>query len=64
MNWLKNFFYKNNDIIIVLLILIVAAYVIYDRINLIMDYPEQAASQGPATTIEETAAPDTPEETK
>lgn len=64
MNGLKNFFYKNNDIIIVLLILIVAAFVIYTRVTIIMDYPDRTAVQNPLKTIQELVAPDTPEETK
>ena len=58
MNGLKNFFYRNNDIIIVLLILTAAAYLIYDRVNIIMDYPQQAAAQNQVRTVQETDAPD------
>ncbi len=53
MNGLKDFFYKNNDIIIVLLILVAAAYLIYDRIGLIMDYPAQAAVSTQTQTVQE-----------
>ena len=62
MNGLKNFFYKNNDIIIVLLILIVAAFLIYSRVNLIMDYPEKMAAQNLTETVQETETTGTADE--
>ena len=64
MNGLKNFFYKNNDIIIVLLILIVAAFLIYSRVNLIMDYPEKMAAQNLTETVQETETTGTADETE
>ena len=64
MNGLKNFFYKNNDIIIVLLILIVAAFLIYSRVNLIMDYPEKMAAQNLTETVQETETTGTTDETE
>ena len=36
---MRNFLYKHNDIIIVLMILTAAAYLIYDRVGVIMEYP-------------------------
>ncbi len=35
---MRNFWYKNNDIIIVLMILAAAAWLIYDRVGVIMEY--------------------------
>ena len=64
MNGLKDFFYKNNDIIIVFLILIVAAFLIYTRVGIIMEYPEQAAAQNLTETVQETEAADTAEKTE
>ncbi len=64
MNGLRNFFYKNNDIIIVFLILIVAAFLIYNRVCIIMEYPEKAAAQNLTETVQETEAADTIEETE
>ena len=53
MKKLKDFLYNKNDIIIVLLIVAVAAFIIYTRIGVIMDYPEKLAKEAAAT---ETAA--------
>lgn len=64
MNGLKNFFYKNNDIIIVFLILIVAAFLIYTRVGLIMDYPQKAAAQNLTETVQGTESTDTTEVTE
>lgn len=61
---MRNFIYKYNDIIIVLLILVVAAFLIYSRVTIIMDYPEKIAAQNPAQTVQETEADETTEETK
>lgn len=49
MRKIKDFFYDKNDIIIVLIILAAAAFIIYTRINVIMDYPEQLAREAAAT---------------
>ncbi|MDO4869424.1 MAG: hypothetical protein Q4A65_03955 [Bacillota bacterium] len=43
MNHIKDFFYNKSDVIIVLIILIAAGLLIYNRIGIIMDYPQQAA---------------------
>ena len=53
---MRDFFYKKNDIIIVLIILILAGFLIYNRINVILDYPAQLAQQQAqaAQEIEET----------
>jgi len=61
---MRNFIYKYNDIIIVLLILVVAAFLIYSRVTIIMDYPEKIAAQNPTQTVQETEADETTEETK
>ena len=42
---MRDFFYKKNDIIIVLIILILAGFLIYNRINVILDYPAKLAEQ-------------------
>lgn len=39
MKKIKDFFYDKSDIIIVLLIVAAAAFLIYNRIDAIMDYP-------------------------
>lgn len=59
MRKLKDFFYDKNDIIIVLLIVAAAAFIIYNRIDAIMDYPETYAKEAAETatktkTVEET----------
>lgn len=67
MNGLKNFLYKNNDIIIVLLILIVAAFLIYTRVGIIMEYPEKIAAQNltqSTQTVQETEAAEPTEATE
>lgn len=54
MNRIKDFFYNKNDIIIVILILVAAAFLIYNRIGIIMDYPEKLAdSQATKQTVEQ-----------
>ena len=50
MRKIKDFFYDKNDIIIVLIILALAAFIIYSRIGIIMDYPEKMADESAATT--------------
>lgn len=45
MNRIKDFFYNQNDIIVVLIILLAAAVVIYDRMGVIMEYPQTVATQ-------------------
>lgn len=52
MNKLKDFLYNKNDIIIVLIILTIASFIIYTRIDAIMDYPEKLAKQTAATETE------------
>ena len=61
---MRDFLYKNNDIIIVFLILIVAAFLIYSRVMIIMEYPEKMAAQNPTQTVQETEADDTVQETE
>ena len=61
---MRDFLYKNNDIIIVFLILIVAAFLIYSRVTIIMEYPEKMAAQNPTQTVQETEADDTVQETE
>lgn len=56
MKKLKDFFYDKNDIIIVLIILAVAAFIIYTRIETIMEYPEELAKQNAATETTQTTA--------
>jgi len=43
MRKIKDFFYDKNDILIVLIIVAAAAFIIYTRIDVIMEYPEKAA---------------------
>lgn len=54
MKKLKDFFYDKNDIIIVLIILAAAAFIIYTRIETIIDYPEKLAKQSAATETVQT----------
>lgn len=54
MKKLKDFFYDKNDVIIVLLIVAAAALIIYTRIDSIMSYPAEYASQAAATETKET----------
>lgn len=54
MRKLKDFFYNKNDIIIVLIILAVAAFIIYSRIGIIMEYPEKMAESNETATMQET----------
>ena len=61
---MRNFLYKNNDIIIVFLILVVAAFLIYSRVTIIMEYPEKIAAQNLTQTVQETEADDTTEQTE
>lgn len=66
MRIIKNFFYNINDLIVVVIILAAAAILIYWRINIILDYPEQILdTQNTSTVVEdiESAEGDvTPEE--
>lgn len=59
MGKIKDFFYNKNDIIIVLLILAIAGFIIYTKINVIMDYPEKLAESQAATTQETSETADT-----
>ncbi|MDO4394173.1 MAG: hypothetical protein Q4C80_07150 [Bacillota bacterium] len=43
MKKIKDFFYNKNDIIVVLLILAAAAFVICNRMEVVMDYPDANA---------------------
>jgi len=43
MRKIKDFFYDKNDIIVVLIILLAAAFIIYTRIEVIMEYPQQTS---------------------
>ena len=66
---MRDFFYKKNDIIIVLIILILAGFLIYNRINVILDYPAKFAEQQQAKVqaeqqIEETEATEATEATQ
>lgn len=56
MNRIKDFFYNKNDIIIVLIILAAAAFVIYDRMDTIMAYPDTLAAQTAQEEAEAQAA--------
>lgn len=53
MNRIKDFFYKRNDVMIVLIILIAAGLLIYNRIGVIMEYPEKLAEQNAAYKAEQ-----------
>ena len=53
MNKIKDFFYKRNDVMIVLIILIAAGLLIYNRIGVIMEYPEKLAEQNAANKAEQ-----------
>lgn len=64
MRKLKDFFYDKNDIIIVLIIIAVAAFIIYTRVEAIMEYPEQYAKEIEATASEKEPTPSTTEATE
>lgn len=49
MKKLKDFFYNKNDILVVLIILAAAAFIIYTRIGVILDYPEKLSKEAAAT---------------
>lgn len=49
MKGIKDFFYDKNDIIIVLLIIAAAAFVIYNRVDAIMAYPQTIANESSAS---------------
>lgn len=53
MKKIKDFFYDKNDIIIVLLIVAAAAFLIYNRIDAIMDYPAKYAEEMEKSTTEQ-----------
>lgn len=59
MRKLKDFFYDKNDIIIVLLIVAAAAFIIYNRIDAIMDYPEIYAKEAAETATKTETAEET-----
>lgn len=60
MEKIKDFIYRQNDLVIVLLILATAAFVIYDRVTVIMDYPEQFATE--SVVMEQTVPDDQPQQ--
>ncbi len=57
MNRIKDFFYNKNDIIIVLIVLVAAAFLIFNRVNALMDYPaklaEEIAAESEVNTTQE-----------
>lgn len=59
MKKLKDFFYNKNDILVVLIILAAAAFIIYTRIGVILDYPEKLAKEAAATETTQTVAEST-----
>ena len=65
MRKIKDFFYNASDILIVLIIVAAAAFLIYNRIDAIMDYPAKYAEEmEKATTqqiVETTEAPEATE---
>ena len=59
MKKLKDFFYNKNDILVVLIILAAAAFIIYTRIGVILDYPEKLAKEAAATETTQAVAEST-----
>ena len=59
MKKLKDFFYNKNDILVVLIILAAAAFIIYTRIGVILDYPEKLANEAAATETTQAVAEST-----
>lgn len=45
MNRIKDFFYNKNDIIIAIIILVAAAFLIFNRVEALMDYPAKLAEE-------------------
>lgn len=42
---MRDFFYNKNDVIVAVVIILIAAFVIYMRVGIIMDYPSRAAGE-------------------
>ena len=59
MKKLKDFFYNKNDILVVLIILAAAAFIIYTRIGVILDYTEKLAKEAAATETTQAVAEST-----
>ncbi len=57
MNHIKDFFYNKSDVIIVLIILIAAGLLIYDRVGVIMDYPQKFAEDNKVQVEEQAEEP-------
>jgi len=53
MRKIKDFFYNISDVLIVLIIVAAAAFLIYNRIDAIMDYPAKYAKEMETSTTEQ-----------
>lgn len=51
MRIIKNFFHNINDLIVVAIILVAAAILIYWRLDIILDYPEQVLDKQNTSTV-------------
>ena len=49
---MRDFFYNKNDVIVAVVIVIIAAFVIYMRVGVIMDYPARAAGAEERTFLQ------------
>ena len=49
---MRDFFYNKNDVFVAFIIVLIAAFVIYMRVGVIMDYPARAAGAEPKTFME------------
>ena len=49
---MRDFFYNKNDVIVAVVIVIIAAFVIYMRVGVIMDYPARAAGAEEKTFLQ------------
>jgi len=57
MNKIKDLLYDKNDFLVALVILCIAAFVIFTRINHIMDYPHVMTADGSSTTNVQVTTP-------
>ena len=62
MKALKDFFYDKNDIIIALAILLIAGFIIFWRMEVIMDYPQTLAKETDTTQTTEESAVENPDQ--
>ena len=55
---MRDFFYSKSDLLVALIIILLAAFVIYTRVGVIMEYPTRAQGENSAIYESETTSPD------